>query len=85
MGNYGIRWENGYWVLHILWMEPLGQRRWCSNSRMLKRRSRSLDRLLAGMTGVEAVMLFPTCSHMPSQQCAMPVPPQSRQMTGGGC
>ena len=61
-GNYGIRWDGYYWVVYIIWMDPLGDRHWCSSSGMLRRRSRSLDKLLKQLKGAEAVMLFP-CIH----------------------
>jgi hypothetical protein len=58
MATFGIRWWDGYFWVHIMWMH-WKTKAWCSQRCQSRYRYRSLERALLSCQNAGAVIIFP--------------------------
>lgn len=57
--TYGIRYYNGWFVVHIMWMDVFPPRQWRSSRFMISRRYKTVETALMTLEKADAVMIFP--------------------------
>lgn len=82
--TWGIRWERGYFRIHLMWMHWNTQR-WCSSVAVTRKHYQKLETALKQFDGVYgAVMIFPAVVE-PEASVRSPAGSSGKQTTCPTC